>query len=274
MTINKPRLAIIGAGNMGRSLIRGLVANNHPTKLLYAADPSPEKLEHLHQAFGIVVSPDNQSAVEKADVVILAVKPQVMASVVKPLATLIQTQRPLVISIAAAVTEAHLQTWLGGKIAIVRSMPNTPALIGCGASALYANTFTSPEQRDLAESILRSVGLTVWLSDENQMDTVTALSGSGPAYFFLLMEALQQAGRDLGLAEETANILALQTAYGSARLALESKESIHELRQQVTSPGGTTERALEVLAKGKFSELLKEAVKAAKKRAHELTESL
>lgn len=270
MDITRSTIAIIGAGNMGSSLISGLVSQHYPPKQLWASDPSPEKLQLLQHKFGVSVTPNNEDAIHNAETIIFAVKPQVMEAMVRELAGTIQSNKPLIISIAAGIREARIQEWLGGKISIVRSMPNTPALIGCGAAALYANSYTSPSQRKLAEAILRCVGLVVWLEDEKQMDAVTALSGSGPAYFFLLIEALQQAGKMLGLPEETARILSLQTAYGAARLALESDEPVAKLRQRVTSPGGTTEKALQILEQGEFQKLITQALSAAKQRSEEL----
>src|SRR5262249_8819999 len=156
-----------------------------------------------------------------------------------------------------------LQTWLGGNQSIVRAMPNTPALIRCGATALFANALVTEDQRNLAESIMRAVSVVVWLENEKWLDTVTALSGSGPAYFFIMMEALQTAGEELGLSSEIARLLCLQTAFGAARMALESEKTVAELRQQVTSPGGTTERAIQVLEEGKMREIFKKALQAA-----------
>lgn len=269
----RPTIALIGAGNMGSSLISGLISQHYPPKQIWASDPSEEKRQFLHQKFGVTVTSRNEEALQHAETVIFAVKPQSMGAMVRELAATIQSKKPLVISIAAGIREARIQEWLGGKIAIVRSMPNTPALIGCGAAALYANSYTSPSQRKLAEAIMRCVGLTVWLEEEKQMDAVTALSGSGPAYFFLMIEALQKAGIALGLPEESARLLSLQTAYGAARLALESDEPVEKLRHRVTSPGGTTERALQILEKGAFHSLIAQALAAAKKRSEELAEN-
>ena len=190
------------------------------------------------------------------------------------LAEIIQVRKPLILSIAAGIQEASIQHWLGGKIAIVRAMPNTPALIGCGAAALHANAYVSHEQRNMAESILRSTGITIWLSDESLMDAVTALSGSGPAYFFLMMEALQQAAENQGLPTETARLLTLQTALGAARMAIESGKPLDELRQQVTSKGGTTEKAISILEENHIRAIYQQALDAAKKRAEELGELL
>lgn len=272
MTV-RPTIALIGAGNMGSALISGLISQQYPPSQLYASDPSEEKRQFLQKSFGISVTSSNEEAIQNAETIVFAVKPQSMEGIVRALASPIQSKKPLVISIAAGIREARIQEWLGGKIAIVRSMPNTPALIGCGAAALYANRFTSPTQRKLAEAIMRCVGLAVWLEEESHMDAVTALSGSGPAYFFLLIEALQQAGIALGLPEDTARVLSLQTAYGAARLAQESGEPVAKLRQRVTSPGGTTERALQILEKAEFHNLIALALQEAKKRSEELAEN-
>lgn len=269
-----PTIAIIGAGNMGLSLIGGLINDQHPASHIIAADPSVEKLMQLEQRFHIKTTTDNIAAVKKANVVIFAVKPQYFATVAKELAPSIQEHHPLVISIAAGIRVHHLQKWLGDHIAIVRSMPNTPALIGCGATALYANDYVNAEQRNLAESMLRAVGITIWLDKEALMDTVTALSGSGPAYFFLMMESLQTAAEEMGLPTETARLLTLQTALGSARIAMESDSNLTELRQQVTSKGGTTEKAVSVLEENNIRELFKKTLAAAKSRSEELAEML
>jgi pyrroline-5-carboxylate reductase len=273
-----PVIAIIGAGNMGSSLIGGLIKNGHPSNKLWATDASQEKLDHL-QPFHIHTTADNIKAVQAADVIILALKPQILADVAKALSQVIVAQQPLVISIAAGIRETNLQHWLSTHsptthLAIVRAMPNTPALIGCGATALYANAYVTAQQRNIAESILRAVGIVVWVKHEELIDTVTALSGSGPAYFFLMMEALQQAAEQLGLPAEQARLLTLQTALGAARMAMESGKSVAELRQNVTSPGGTTERALAVLEQKEIRALFKSALEAAQQRSIELAELL
>ncbi len=270
--MNIPVIAIIGAGNMGSSLIGGLINTGHPCGKIWATDPDNEKLEHLHQSFQINTTPENSKAAQAADILVLAVKPQLFAQVAKDLAPQIQAHKPLVISIAAGIRESSIQHWLGGNTAIVRAMPNTPALIGCGATGLYANPFVTNEQHSLAESILRSVGVVVWLPDEKLMDTVTALSGSGPAYFFLMMETLQQAAEQLGLSADIARLLTLQTALGAARMAIESGKPLDELRRNVTSPGGTTEKAVSVLENSNIRTLFKNALQAAKLRSEELAE--
>lgn len=272
--MTKPTIAIIGGGNMGTSLIGGLIANHYPPSHLWVADPNSEKRAELQTTFKINTTEDATIAIQWADVVILAVKPQTLAGVCASLRSVIGQKKPLIISIAAGVREESINQWLGGNLAIVRSMPNTPALIGCGATALYANAKTSLGQKDIAESILRAVGIIIWVSDETLMDTVTALSGSGPAYFFLIMETLQEAAENLGLPKDAARLLTLQTAFGAAKMALESNEDLAELRQRVTSKGGTTEKALNVFEEAHLRDIFNNALLAAKKRSEELAELL
>lgn len=268
--MNTNTIAIVGAGNMGASLLTGLIANGFPSEQLWITDTESEKLQLLAQKFNVHTTTQNEEAIKQADVLILAVKPQIMHGLVQAIAPLIQQKKPLIISVAAGIREEHLQKWLGGNIAIVRCMPNTPALIRAGATALYANRFVNAKQHELAESILRAVSMIVWLKNENEMDAVTALSGSGPAYFFLVIEALQAAGEKMGLSSETARLLTLQTAYGAARMALESNDSVENLRHHVTSKGGTTEAAICVLENEKIRELFHKALHAACSRSKEI----
>ncbi|MES9911627.1 MAG: pyrroline-5-carboxylate reductase [Candidatus Sedimenticola sp. 4PFRAG1] len=267
-------ITFIGGGNMAASLIGGLVADGYDPKHIVVSDPDSDKLASLAARFAIRSAADNASAVERADVVILAVKPQALRSVASDLTPAIQRHKPLIVSIAAGVREKEIQAWLGGDLALVRTMPNTPAMIQAGATVLHAGSAVSSEQRDLAESILRAVGLTRWVDDEEKMDAVTALSGSGPAYFFLVMEAMERAGIEMGLPEDTARLLTLQTALGAARMAMESSDGPALLREKVTSPGGTTERALGILQEGELLELFAKALTGAKERSVELSELL
>ncbi|MDQ2694513.1 MAG: pyrroline-5-carboxylate reductase [Pseudomonadota bacterium] len=267
-------IAFIGGGNMARSLIGGLIADGCDPQSIWVADPDPAKLRALHEQFAVATTADNRQAAARAGVVVLAVKPQVLHEAAGGLAATVRQQRPLVVSIAAGVREPDLRRWLGGETPLVRAMPNTPALVGSGATALFANPWVSPVQRQTAESILRAVGLTIWVEDEALLDAVTALSGSGPAYFFLVMEALEQAGLDLGLNPQTARLLTLQTAFGAAKMALESSDSSAVLRQRVTSPGGTTERAVAVLRQGGLEALFGQALQAACQRSRELGDLL
>ena len=264
------RLAFIGAGNMARSLIGGLIADGWNPATISVADPDSNQLSALASRFQVRTDTDNHQVTANSEVVVLAVKPQVMRSVAVDLAAAVQEARPLVISVAAGIRTVDLARWLGGECALVRCMPNTPALVQSGATALFATQAVSAAQKDVAENILRAVGLALWVDDEALMDAVTALSGSGPAYIFLVIEALQEAGQQLGLKEKTAKLLALQTAFGAAKIALESSDEAAVLRQRVTSPGGTTEKALEVLEDGHLRALFNDALTAARDRSREL----
>ncbi len=270
----RPQLAFIGGGNMAAALIGGLTQDGWPPDRIVASDPDAERRAVLAAQYGVHTTPDNRSAASDADVVVLAVKPQALHSVCLELAPTVQQTRPLILSIAAGVRSTDIDRWLGGGCAVVRCMPNTPALVGAGACALVAGAAVRAEQRETAEHILRAVGVTVWLEHEDLMDAVTAVSGSGPAYFFLFMEALLEAGGELGLPPETARLLTLQTALGASRLALASEEDPAVLRQRVTSPGGTTERALSVLEDGGLRRLVRRAVIAAAARSKALADEL
>ena len=268
------RIAFIGCGNMGRSLIGGLIANGQSVNSITGTDINAEQRQTAATQFNIEVLEDNRQAIKDANVVVLAVKPQSMQDTLSAIKAELAQEQPLLISIAAGIHLSDLGQWAGEGLAIVRSMPNTPALIQSGATALCANQYTSDSQRDLAETLLRSVGLALWLDDETLMDAVTALSGSGPAYFFLIMEVMEKAATQLGLSQEHARILTLQTAFGAAKMALESNHDTETLRKQVTSPGGTTEQALNVLMNGGIEDLFADALKAAQKRSTELAASL
>lgn len=272
--MSTPFIALIGAGHMGASLIGGLMANGHPPSRLIAADPHPEQCAALKQRFHIHTTTHNEEAVQQADVVILATKPQVMRQALLPLQSLLAVKKPLLLSVAAGLTTASLAQWAGTSLAIVRTMPNTPALIGHGATALFANAHVTEKEHALAESIMRAVGITVWLNNENDMDAVTALSGSGPAYFFLIMDALQTAAESAGLTPATARLLTLQTAFGAAAMAMESELSLATLQKNVTSKGGTTESAIAVLEQANIRDILKHAFKAAEARSKALAQEL
>lgn len=264
-------ITFIGAGNMAHSLIGGLIADGYDPKKIWVTNPTEEHFKDL-KPLGVHTTLNNLEGAQHADILVFAIKPQVFKTVAIEVANVVQEKKPLIISVAAGVREANINHWLGNQIAIVRCMPNTPALIGCGATALYANQQVSKEQKSLAESVLRAVGITVWINKEIQLDAVTALSGCGPAYFFLMIEAMEQAGVELGLSEETAHLLTVQTALGASRMALESTDSATELRRKVASPGGSTERALQVLEKGQLAKLLAEALQAAERRSAELAD--
>lgn len=267
-------IAFIGAGNMGRSMAGGLLKSGWDRARLVLADSDPQQRRAVEDRLGVRVYADNSVAVADAGIMVLAVKPQVLKPVAEGLAPVVQQKRPLIVSIAAGVRITDLERWLGGNLAIVRVMPNTPALVSSGASAMFANRRVSAEQRDVAESILRAVGVAVWLPREELLDVVTALSGSGPAYFFLVMEALERAAIEAGLEAATARLLTLETAYGAAKMALEGGTDPAELRRRVTSPGGTTERAIQVLQEGEVERLFTEAIEAATARSRELADLL
>jgi pyrroline-5-carboxylate reductase len=272
--MNTKSIGFIGGGNMAASLIAGLIESGHAPNQIWVSDVNPETLQSLASKLGVNVSPDNQTVVNQASVVVLAVKPQVMRQVAEGLAATIQQKNILVVSIAAGIAQQSLAQWLGEKTAVVRCMPNTPALVLTGATALHANHQVNEEQKDLAENILRAVGLCLWVEDEAEMDAVTAVSGSGPAYYFLLMEAMEKAALELGLAEHTARLLIQQTALGAAKIALEADESPAQLRARVTSPGGTTQAALEIFQQGDFIGLVAKALHAARDRSVELSKEL
>lgn len=259
---------------MAKSLIGGLVQNGYAADHIYVTDPEESKLQALADTFSIRTSTDNLQAMAHADIVVLAVKPQIMAEVCHSIEQSVQASQPLIISIAAGIRSTDIDRWLGNNNAIVRTMPNTPALIQAGATGLYANPRTSATQKTTAENILAAAGLTLWVDNETQLDAVTAVSGSGPAYFFLFMEAMQQAGKQLGLDEETAGLLARQTALGAARMALEGEDDPATLRAKVTSKGGTTAAALASFEANHFSEIIQQALTAARDRAIELADEL
>lgn len=268
--MNTPTIAIIGAGNMGASLLGGLIAKGHAVSELWVADPDENKLKQLKQRFHVNTTTQNNEAIQSAYCVILAVKPQIIDQVTSQIASLIQETRPLIISVAAGISVQHLQLQLGSTQAIVRCMPNMPALIQQGATVLYANHHVSKDQHQTAEILLSAVGTTAWVNQESTLNAVTALSGSGPAYFFLIIEVLQQIGHEMGLTPDLARQLTVQTALGAAHMAAESPESIEQLRQSVTSKGGTTEAALRVLEESNIRSMFNKALHAAKQRAEEL----
>jgi pyrroline-5-carboxylate reductase len=269
-----PTIGFIGGGNMARSLIGGLVERGHPAALLRATEPHEATRSALARDFSIAVDMDNDALARAADVIVLAVKPQVMATVCSGIAPALRERAPLIVSIAAGVRIAQFERWLGAHLPIVRAMPNTPALIGAGISGLVANARADGATRAQAEAILRACGGTVWLPREELMDAVTAVSGSGPAYFFLLIEALESAAIAQGLPADSARELVLQTALGAARMARESDAPPATLRERVTSPGGTTQAALEAFEAGGLRALVATAVGRATERGRELSLAL
>lgn len=267
-------ICFIGGGNMAGSLIGGLTNNHYAADKITVTDPDKLKLEQLKQQYAVNTQIDNNKAVENADVIVLAVKPQVLRDVCENIRGTVENTRPLIISIAAGIRSTDINRWLGGEHSLVRCMPNTPALIQSGATGLYANKNTSDEQIEISNQILGAAGLTLWVDKESQLDAVTAVSGSGPAYFFLFMEAMQNAGKQLGLSEETASLLARQTALGAARMSLEGDDDPATLRSKVTSKGGTTAAAIASFENNNFSDIIEQALTAARDRAIELADEL
>lgn len=264
-------VAFIGGGNMARSLIGGLIARGIPASTIRVADPGEATRDALARDFGVQVFRTAAQAVDGAQMWMLATKPQVMQDVCTALAVTAQTAAPLVLSVAAGITSAQLDRWLGGNVAIVRTMPNTPALLGAGVTGLYANPRVDSTGRARAELLLRSAGATVWIDDEARMDAVTAVSGSGPAYVFLLAEAMEDAAVAQGLAAADARTLVLQTLLGAARMLTEDGASPTELRRRVTSPGGTTQAAIEAFEAGGLRALVATAISQAVQRGGELS---
>lgn len=267
-----PKIAFIGAGNMARAILGGLLAEGFAPADLIAAGPNPDKLEDLARQ-GLQVTGDNTAAAAAAQVVVLAVKPQLLKGVAQQLASALG-HKPLVISLAAGITTRSLDAWLHGDLPLVRAMPNTPSQLRLGATGLFANLRVTAQGRALAERILGAVGSLVWVDSEEQLDAVTAVSGSGPAYYFLFMEAMIEAGVSLGLTRETARQLTLQTALGAAELARHSELPVDELRRQVTSPKGTTEQAIRVFEDEGLPAIVERAMRACHARARELSEQL
>jgi pyrroline-5-carboxylate reductase len=267
-TASAPRIVFVGAGNMAGALMGGLIARGAPPASLSAIDPSAEQRAAVHARLGVhtFAAPDASNL--DADVIVLAVKPQHMKDAIGAMDGLIGT--PLLISVAAGVRAADLSRWLGGYRRIVRTMPNTPALLGLGATGLAQLPGGDAGDRLLAESILSAVGQVVWVDDESQLDAVTALSGSGPAYVFRMIEAMTEGGMALGLSADQSRMLALQTMLGAATLAAQSNEPASVLRERVTSKGGTTAAALAVMEARNLSGLVTDAMAAAQKRSQEL----
>ena len=265
---SQPVIAFVGAGNMAYSLVRGLLADGHPAANIRVADPYETALEK-YAATEVATFLDNNVAIADADAIVLAVKPQVAGAVTEALSL---KPEQLLISIAAGIALKSLSSWTTASQPLIRCMPNTPALLGAGMTALFANSFCTSDQRDTASYVLNAAGQTLWVDQEPALDAVTAVSGSGPAYFFRLMEAMIDAGTALGLSRSQANALTLQTAYGAALMAMQTDDDPATLRENVTSPGGTTAAALEVMAEAGIGDIVEQALKAANDRSISLAE--
>jgi len=267
----KQTVGLIGGGNMARAIGGGLLRGGMNAANLMIAEPLEAQCERLRdELYGAMVTTDNAGVASRADVLLFAVKPQILKSVCQLLADPVQQRRPLIMSIAAGPTIDSIDSWLGGGLSVVRVMPNQPALIDQGVSALYANERTSDERRDLAERIITAVGQAVWLDSESKMDAVTAVSGTGPSYFYLLIDVMIEAAIDYGIDEATARVLAVETARGATSLAAAETESMASLIERVRSPGGTTTAAFETLDRKDARGIFQAAIRAAEKRAAEL----
>ncbi len=263
-------IGIIGAGNMGLALAAGLAAGMGPERIA-VSDRHPDKQQRIRD-LGITAHADNDPVIAHADLLVLAVKPQGLRDLCGAIAQGVQNRRPVVISVAAGIRGTDIERWLGGGLSVVRAMPNTPALINAGVSALWANARTTPAQRQAAAAVLAAVSEVFWLENEALMDAATAISGSGPAYFFLMVEALTAAGTAMGLPRDVCAALAAGTAAGAGRMVHDHPGEAAQLRARVTSPGGTTERAIKSLLDNGFMEMCAHATQAAQLRARELGE--
>jgi pyrroline-5-carboxylate reductase len=268
--MKSPRIAFVGGGNMARALIGGLIGRGTPASQLRVGEPSTNARERLARDFKVQVSADNRAAIDGCELVILAVKPAEAAAVLGALAPQLQATRPVLLSVAAGVQIASISACVGPGIAIIRTMPNRAALIGAGVTALYAAADVTTAQRELAEDTMRAAGQTVWVGRESDLDVVTALSGSGPAYFFLLAELMMRAAIDQGLEPQTARQLAVGTLHGAGALANASDGDLARLRQEITSKGGTTEAALSAFAAADLTGIVAQAMQAAAQRSRDL----
>jgi pyrroline-5-carboxylate reductase len=270
------RIGFIGGGNMATSLISGIAAQGDASlKNLWVFEPNAEKAKTLALEFGINRAKDNAELIANSDIVVIAVKPQVLQQVLTPCVNDFKQQQPLIISIVAGIAAASIEKWLEGDYSIVRVMPNTPALIGMGACGLFANQKVDQQQRDAAAKLCNSVGISAWVNSEADIDSVTALSGSGPAYFMLFIQGLIEAAVAAGLSADTARALAVQTAAGAAQLISASNDTpLQTLINNVTSPNGTTEKALQSFANANLKHVIADAFDAARTRSDELAKEL
>ena len=270
---NKTVIGFIGAGNMAYALIKGLLNNGFDANQINISDPNEELLLNRKSELKVTTYSDNASLLSNSDIIFFAVKPQVLSSVCLELKGVVKSKH-LFVSIVAGIRSSDINRWLGGNFALIRTMPNTPALFQSGVTGLFANEVVDNEQKTLVDSILSSVGECFWVNEEKLIDAITAISGSGPAYFFLLMESMKQAGMALGLDEETANSLSIQTAYGASLMANKTGKDSRTLRTEVTSPNGTTQSAIESFQDQNFEGIVANATRAAYDRARELSNEL
>lgn len=264
--MSQPKIAFIGAGNMAKAIVIGLLNKDYSSDVLFVANRSAEKLSD----FNTHTSTDNLAMATQADIIVLAVKPLQIADVCQQLQTVCKTNQPIIVSVAAGVTVSRIAQHLEYAGPIIRAMPNTPAAIGYGATGLFANTATTTEQQTLVENIFNAVGTTAWVSNENLINAIGAISGSGPAYYFLMMEAMQAAAEKIGLNKNTAAALITQTVIGAGELAKQEQHQFTKLREAVTSPKGSTLEAINTFQQGNFSQLVNDAIEAALKRSEEM----
>ena len=269
-----PTISFIGAGNMASAIIGGMLENGYDAANIWVSAPDDGHLQSIRKQFGVSVTTDNRYCAEQADMVVLAVKPQVMKDVCADIAPMVQNTRPLMVSIAAGLEATTLDEWLGGGLPLVRVMPNTPSLVGKGAAGLYANAQVKDKQKAMVESVFTSIGSALWVDEEPLLHAVTALSGSGPAYFFLMLEALEEAATEAGIPAKTARELAIQTMAGAAEMAGRSEHDPGQLKRNVMSPGGTTEQAIHTFEDGGLRDLVKKAYSAAFNRSGEMSKEL
>ncbi len=270
-SIQDIRIRFVGAGNMAASLIGGLINKGMTASQITASDPGKNQRDYIEKQFQILTYGDNNAHFGMPDIVIIAVKPQIMKKVLKNVAPSIVRTSPLVVSVAAGITTQQIKQWLGAELPVVRTMPNTPALIGQGAIGMYANEAVDENQKLMTEQVMDAVGTSIWVKKESKIDAVTALSGSGPAYFFMFMEYLQQAAEKLDLSAEDAALLTKKTAIGAALLAERSPETLSQLKDRVTSPNGTTAAALASFTANDIRNIIEKAIQAANDRSVELS---
>ena len=266
-------ILFIGGGNMASCIIGGMIANGFSADDITVSGPGEESRQRLKKTYGIQTMADNQAAARQADLIVLAVKPQIMRTVATDLALSLD-HRPAIVSVAAGIPLSALEHWLGNSLALVRAMPNTPAKVLSGATGLFANPQVDVEQKAIVEKIFAAIGYACWVDTEAQIDAVIAVSGSGPAYFFRIMEIMQKVGQELGLPEQIARDLSINTVLGAARMATESDASATQLREQVTSPGGTTQAALQSFAQQNLEDVFRKAMNSALDRAEVMSADL
>jgi pyrroline-5-carboxylate reductase len=264
-------IGFIGGGNMAQAIIRGLLQAGHPPENISVADPAAEQQQTIRKISGnIVLTNDNDSLASQCDVLVIAVKPQIMSMVAEPLGSVDKPTEQVIVSVAAGITLESMRTWFGDDAPLVRVMPNQPALIGEGMSGLCANDNVDDLRKERASYVMEATGEALWFNKEELIDAVTAVSGSGPAYFYLVMEIMQEVAEELGFDADTARTLCVQTALGAGRVAAASNEELASLRKRVTSPGGTTEAALKTLEDKGIRAMFRSALQAARDRSVEL----